>query len=64
MNPLAVVPIPTPVPSTANVDVPDPTKRVLSPGDVVAIPTLSNMPILSVLERLTLPNLNQSFSVV
>ena len=35
---LAVVPIPTPVPSTANSEVPDPTFKVFKPGDVVPIP--------------------------
>ena len=39
--PFAVVPIPTPSPSTANRLVPDPTWNVFTPGVVVPTPTLS-----------------------
>jgi hypothetical protein len=41
--PFAVVPIPTPLPSTAKIEEPEPIWKVLSPGDMVAIPTLSKI---------------------
>ena len=63
-NEFAVVPIPTPSLSTANREVPDPTCSLLRPGEVVAMPTASNRPMLRSLERLTLPNLLQLFSTV
>ena len=59
-SPLAVVPIPTPSPSTAKRVEPPPTWKVFSPGVVLPIPTLSKIAILASPARLTLPNLRQS----
>ena len=64
LYPLAVVPIPTPVESTQNNEVPEPTLRVQSPDDVVAIPTLSKVTEFVSVLTLILPNGYQSFSKV
>ena len=64
LNPFAVEPIPTPLPSTQNTDVPEPTFRVQSPGPVVPIPIVSNTTSSEPSLILTLPNLLHAFSVV
>ena len=64
LNVFAVVPIPTPTPSTQKIDDPDPTFSVQSPGEVVAIPTLSKIETTESCSKLIVPTLFQSLFLV